>query len=115
MGDAAVPAMVVEEEEQEHVFRSRFPPVAVPDGVTVPEFVLDGAEAYADRVALVEAAAGGRSYTYGEVARDTARFARALRSVGVRKGTSSSSRSQTSPCTPSCRSGSCRRGPCSPA
>ncbi|KAB8095221.1 hypothetical protein EE612_023058 [Oryza sativa] len=86
MGDAAVPAMVVEEEEQEHVFRSRFPPVAVPDGVTVPEFVLDGAEAYADRVALVEAAAGGRSYTYGEVARDTARFARALRSVGVRKG-----------------------------
>uniref|UniRef100_A0A0E0KNY5 4-coumarate--CoA ligase n=1 Tax=Oryza punctata TaxID=4537 RepID=A0A0E0KNY5_ORYPU len=86
MGDAAVPVMVEEEEEQEHVFRSRFPPVAVPDGVTVPEFVLDGAEAYADKVALVEAAPGGRSYTYGEVARDTARFARALRSVGVRKG-----------------------------
>ncbi|KAL6634700.1 hypothetical protein ACP70R_027371 [Stipagrostis hirtigluma subsp. patula] len=85
MGDAAN-AIVVEEEEQEHIFRSRFPPVAVPDNVTVPEFVLAGAEAYADKVALVEAAPGGRSYTYGEVTRDVARFARALRSVGVRKG-----------------------------
>ncbi|XP_062185746.1 4-coumarate--CoA ligase-like 9 [Phragmites australis] len=84
MGDAAI--AVVEEEGQEHIFRSRFPPVAVPDDVTVPEFVLAGAEAYADKVALVEAAPGGRSYTYGEVARDMARFARALRSVGVRKG-----------------------------
>ncbi|KAL6851472.1 hypothetical protein ACP4OV_020405 [Aristida adscensionis] len=84
MGDAAV--AVVEEDEQEHVFRSRFPPVAVPDGVTVPEFVLAGAEAYAGKVALVEAAPGGRSYTYGEVVRDVARFARALRSVGVRRG-----------------------------
>ncbi|VAH46929.1 unnamed protein product [Triticum turgidum subsp. durum] len=85
MGDAAI-ALVEEEGEQEHIFRSRFPPVAVPDGVTVPDFVLAGAEAYADKVALVEAAPGGRSYTYGEVARDVARFARALRSVGIRKG-----------------------------
>ncbi|RLM75163.1 hypothetical protein C2845_PM15G03760 [Panicum miliaceum] len=85
MGDAAI-AAAREEEEAEHIFRSRFPPVAVPDDVTVPEFVLAGAEAYADKVALVEAAPGGRSYTYGEVCRDVARFARALRSVGVRKG-----------------------------
>jgi 4-coumarate--CoA ligase len=84
MGDAAI--AVMEEEEEEHIFRSRFPPVDVPDGITVPEFVLAGAEAYADKVALVEAAPGGRSYTYGEVARDVARFARALRSVGIRKG-----------------------------
>ncbi|KAM0824626.1 hypothetical protein ACQ4PT_070075 [Festuca glaucescens] len=83
MGDAAIAVM---EEEEEHIFRSRFPPVDVPDGITVPEFVLAGAEAYADKVALVEAAPGGRSYTYGEVARDVARFARALRSVGIRKG-----------------------------
>ena len=88
MGDAAIATMHLHdaEEEQEHIFRSRFPPVAVPDDVTVPEFVLAGAEAYADNVALVEAAPGGRSYTYGEVVRDVARFARALRSVGVRKG-----------------------------
>ncbi|GJN11852.1 hypothetical protein PR202_ga30083 [Eleusine coracana subsp. coracana] len=85
MGDAAVP-VVVEEEEEEHIFRSRFPAVTIPDDVTLPEFVLAGSEAYADKVALVEAAPGGRSYTYGEVARDVARFARALRSVGVRKG-----------------------------
>nr|CAB3486667.1 unnamed protein product [Digitaria exilis] len=84
MGDASIP--VVHDDEDEHIFRSRFPPVAVPDDVTVPEFVLAGAEAYANKVALVEAAPGGRSYTYGEVARDVARFARALRSVGVRKG-----------------------------
>nr|ACN32032.1 unknown [Zea mays] len=87
MGDAAIAVVhEADEEEQEHIFRSRFPPVDLPDDVTVPEFVLAGAEAYADKVALVEAAPGGRSYTYGEVARDVARFARALRSVGVRKG-----------------------------
>ncbi|XP_066347320.1 4-coumarate--CoA ligase-like 9 [Miscanthus floridulus] len=84
MGDA--PIAVVNEAEEEHIFRSRFPPVDLPDDVTVPEFVLAGAEAYADNVALVEAAPGGRSYTYGEVVRDVARFARALRSVGIRKG-----------------------------
>ncbi|CAL5028302.1 unnamed protein product [Urochloa decumbens] len=86
MGDAAAIAAAVHEEEEEHIFRSRFPPVTVPDDVTVPEFVLAGAEAYADKVALVEAAPGGRSYTYGEITRDVARFARALRSVGIRKG-----------------------------
>ncbi|XP_015691892.2 4-coumarate--CoA ligase-like 9 isoform X1 [Oryza brachyantha] len=86
MGDAAIAVVGEGDGEEEHIFRSRFPPVAVPDGVTVPEFVLDGAEAYADKVALVEAAPGGRSYTYGQVVRDTARFARALRSVGIRKG-----------------------------
>lgn len=88
MGDAAIATVHLHdaEEEQEHIFRSRFPPVTVPDDVTVPEFVLAGAEAYADKTALVEAAPGGRSYTYGEVARDVARFARALRSVGIRKG-----------------------------
>jgi hypothetical protein len=57
MGDAAI--AVMEEEEEEHIFRSRFPPVDVPDGITVPEFVLAGAEAYADKVALAEAAPGG--------------------------------------------------------
>ncbi|TVU13508.1 hypothetical protein EJB05_40568, partial [Eragrostis curvula] len=87
MGDAAAMGVVSEEhEEEEHIFRSRFPAVTVPDDVTVPEFVLAGAEAHADKVALVEAAPGGRSYTYGEVVRDVARFARALRSVGIRKG-----------------------------
>ncbi|CAN6242224.1 unnamed protein product [Urochloa humidicola] len=89
MGDAAAIATTMhgeKDEEKEHIFRSRFPPVTVPDDVTVPEFVLAGAEAYADKVALVEAAPGGRSYTYGEVTRDVARFARALRSVGIRKG-----------------------------
>ena len=86
MGDAAIAVVhQTEEEQEEHIFRSRFPPVDLPD-VTVPEFVLAGAEAYADKVALVEAAPGGRSYTYGEVAQDVARFARALRSIGIRKG-----------------------------
>lgn len=86
MGDAAIAAVHLHESEEEHIFRSRFPPVAVPDDVTVPEFVLAGAEAYADKTALVEAAPGGRSYTYGELVRDVARFARALRSIGVRRG-----------------------------
>ncbi|KAL5216132.1 hypothetical protein ABZP36_007533 [Zizania latifolia] len=85
MGDAAI-AIMEEGKEHEHVFQSRFPLVAVPDGITVPEFMLEGTDAYADMVALVEAVPGGRSYMYGEVVRDTARFARALRSMGIRKG-----------------------------
>ncbi|XP_020090286.1 4-coumarate--CoA ligase-like 9 [Ananas comosus] len=79
MGDAAT------NRKDQHIFRSRFPAVPVPEGVTLPEFVLEGAEGYADNVALVEAATGA-SYTYGEVARDTRRFAKALRSLGLRKG-----------------------------
>nr|CAD1827891.1 unnamed protein product [Ananas comosus var. bracteatus] len=79
MGDVAT------NDKDQHIFRSRFPAVPVPEGMTLPEFVLEGAERYADNVALVEAATGA-SYTYGEVARDTRRFAKALRSLGLRKG-----------------------------
>jgi 4-coumarate--CoA ligase len=53
-------AITVVEEQQEHIFRSRFSPVSVPDDVTMPEFVLAGAEAYVDKVALVEATPGGQ-------------------------------------------------------
>ncbi|GLU06216.1 hypothetical protein SLE2022_232650 [Rubroshorea leprosula] len=70
---------------EEHIFRSHYPPVPVPDDVTLPEFVLEGAEFYADKVAFVEAVTG-KAYTYGEVNRDTRRFAKALRSLGLRKG-----------------------------
>ncbi|KAF5726661.1 4-coumarate--CoA ligase-like 1 [Tripterygium wilfordii] len=71
--------------DDEHIFRSRFPAVLVPDNVTLPEFVLQGAELYADKVAFVESVTA-KAYTYGEVVRDTRRFAKALRSVGLRKG-----------------------------
>ncbi|WOK94391.1 4-coumarate--CoA ligase-like 1 [Canna indica] len=71
--------------EEQHIFRSKHSPVPVPEHITLPEFVLENAGAYADKVAVVEASTG-KSYTYGEVARDTRRFARALRSVGLRKG-----------------------------
>ncbi|KAL5552619.1 hypothetical protein UlMin_040020 [Ulmus minor] len=70
---------------EEHIFRSRYPPVQVPDDLTLPEFVLQGAELYADKVAFVEAVTG-KQYTHGEVVRDTRRFAAALRSLGIRKG-----------------------------
>ncbi|XP_050204728.1 4-coumarate--CoA ligase-like 1 [Mercurialis annua] len=69
----------------EHIFRSRFPAVPVPENVTIPEFVLQDAELYADKVAFVEAVTG-KSYTYGEVANESRRFAKALRSIGLRKG-----------------------------
>ncbi|OVA19325.1 AMP-dependent synthetase/ligase [Macleaya cordata] len=72
-------------EEEEHVFRSRFPAVSVPDNMTLPEFVLHEAELYADKVAVVETITG-KEYTYGQVIRDTHRFAMALRSLGLRKG-----------------------------
>ncbi|KAK8627542.1 hypothetical protein V6N13_135151 [Hibiscus sabdariffa] len=51
------------EDEDEHVFLSKYPPVPVPDNLTLPEFVLQDAELYADNVAFVEAVSG-KSYTY---------------------------------------------------
>lgn len=68
----------------EHIFRSRFPPVPVPD-VSLPEFVLHGWEAHADRVAFVEPVSG-KTYTHAEVVRDVRRFSKALRAIGLRKG-----------------------------
>lgn len=55
------------------------------DTTTLPDFVLRDAHEYADKVALVEVDTG-KSYTYGEVVRNTARFAKALGSLGLRKG-----------------------------
>ena len=69
--------------EEEHIFRGRG--VSLPDGLTLPEFVLEGAERYADKVALVEHISG-KKYTYGEVARDVGRLGKALRSLGLRRG-----------------------------
>ncbi|XP_065875663.1 4-coumarate--CoA ligase-like 1 [Euphorbia lathyris] len=72
-------------QEQEHIFRSRYPPVLVPENVTIPQFVLENAELYANNVAFVDSLTG-KSYTYGEFTRETKRFAKALRSIGLRKG-----------------------------
>lgn len=72
-------------EPKEHIFRSRYPAVPVPENVTIPDFVLQDAELYADKVAFVEALTG-KAYTYGEVVRETRRFAKALRSIGLKKG-----------------------------
>ncbi|TQE09230.1 hypothetical protein C1H46_005165 [Malus baccata] len=72
-------------QEDEHIFGSRSPSVRVPDNITLPEFVLQNAELYAGNVAFVEAVTG-KKITYGEVVRDTRRFAKALRSLGLRKG-----------------------------
>ncbi|XP_060191634.1 4-coumarate--CoA ligase-like 1 [Lycium barbarum] len=74
-----------QQEEGEHIFRSRYPPVQVPDNVTLPDFVLHNVELYADKLAFVDATTS-KGYTYGEVARDIRRFAKALRSLGLRKG-----------------------------
>ncbi|KAJ1441444.1 AMP-dependent synthetase/ligase [Sesbania bispinosa] len=71
--------------EEEHVFRSQYSPVPIPDNVTLPEFVLQHAELYADKVAFVDAVTG-KGITYNEVVRDTQRFSKALRSLGLRKG-----------------------------
>lgn len=70
--------------QDEHIFRSHYPPVQVPE-VTLPDFVLQDAEFYSLNVAFVDAATG-KTYTYGEVSRDVRRFARALRLLGARTG-----------------------------
>uniref|UniRef100_J3LWQ1 Uncharacterized protein n=1 Tax=Oryza brachyantha TaxID=4533 RepID=J3LWQ1_ORYBR len=40
MGDATIAVVGEGDGEEEHIFRSRFPPMAMPEGVTVPEFKL---------------------------------------------------------------------------
>ncbi|KAL0450480.1 UNVERIFIED_CONTAM: 4-coumarate--CoA ligase-like 1 [Sesamum latifolium] len=71
--------------QEEIVFRSKYPPVQVPDDVTLPEFVLSNVELYQDKVAFVDSVTG-KGCTYGDVSRDVKRFSRALRSLGLRKG-----------------------------
>ena len=56
----------------------------MPD-ITLPEFVLQNAELYANKVAFVEAVTGNE-VTYSDVVRDTRRFSKALSSLGIRKG-----------------------------
>ncbi|GAY44127.1 4-coumarate--CoA ligase-like 1 [Citrus sinensis] len=81
----SVPVPLAAAHDEEHIFRSRHPAVPVLENVTLPDFVLQDAELYADKVAFVEAVSG-KAYTYAQVARDTRRFAKALRSLGLRKG-----------------------------
>ncbi|KAK4393179.1 4-coumarate--CoA ligase-like 1 [Sesamum angolense] len=71
--------------QEEIIFHSKYPPVQVPDDVTLPEFVLSNVELYQDKVAFVDSVTG-KGCTYGEVSRDVKRFSRALRSLGLRKG-----------------------------
>lgn len=81
----SVPVPLAAAHDEEHIFRSRHPAVPVLENVTLPDFVLQDAELYEDKVAFVEAVTG-KAYTYAQVARDTRRFAKALRSLGLRKG-----------------------------
>ncbi|XVE85346.1 hypothetical protein DITRI_Ditri17bG0083600 [Diplodiscus trichospermus] len=83
--ETPTPIQHSEENGEFHIFRSKYPPVPVPDNLTLPEFVLQDAELYGDKVAFVEAVSG-KAYTYGDVVRDARRFAKALRSIGLRKG-----------------------------
>ncbi|VFQ58473.1 unnamed protein product [Cuscuta campestris] len=70
---------------EDHIFRSKYPSVQVPDDMTLPDFVLHNIEPYTNNVALVDSTTG-KEYTYGQVLRDIRRFAKALRSLGLRKG-----------------------------
>ncbi|PWA56446.1 acyl-CoA synthetase 5 [Artemisia annua] len=75
---------VTKEDDNEIIFRSRYPTVPIPD-LTLPEFVLKDAELYADNVAFVDAATK-KTYTYGQVVKDVRRFSKGLRSLGLRTG-----------------------------
>ncbi|KAL6521696.1 4-coumarate--CoA ligase-like 1 [Orobanche gracilis] len=71
--------------QEEIIFRSKYPPVHVPDDLTLPDFVLSNVEPYHDNMAFVDSITG-KGHTYGEVKRDVGRFSKALRSLGLRKG-----------------------------
>ncbi|KAL6001836.1 4-coumarate--CoA ligase-like 1 [Asimina triloba] len=73
------------QDEEEHIYRSQYPAVPVPSNLTLPEFVLQDADSFSDKVAIVDAVTG-KSFTYGQLLRDTRRFAKALiRSLGLRR------------------------------
>ncbi|CAN8245290.1 unnamed protein product [Cochlearia groenlandica] len=74
-----------QKQENEYIFRSLYPSVPIPENLTLPEFVLQGVEEFTDKVAFVEAVTG-KAVTYGDVVRDTKRLAKALTSLGLRKG-----------------------------
>lgn len=76
---------LTKDDDEEIVFKSRYPSVPIPDNLTLPEFVLKDSESYADHVAFVDAVTK-RSYTHGQVVRDVRRFSKALRSLGLRTG-----------------------------
>ncbi|KAL2652730.1 hypothetical protein R1flu_020858 [Riccia fluitans] len=76
----------VDTEEEEIIFESRLPSFELPDvDMTLPEFVFDGFEPYADKVAIVDSS-DGRKYTYGEFTRLIKNTASGLASIGVKKG-----------------------------
>jgi acyl-CoA synthetase (AMP-forming)/AMP-acid ligase II len=66
------------------IFTSPFPDVDIP-GTPLTPFVLRHADRLAAKPAVVDAASG-RSYTYGQLARDVRRLAAGLRARGFRRG-----------------------------
>jgi acyl-CoA synthetase (AMP-forming)/AMP-acid ligase II len=66
------------------IFKSPHPDVQIPNIALTP-YVLDGAERWRDRVAIVEAASG-RSYTYGQIADGVRSLSAGLHEKGFKKG-----------------------------
>ena len=66
------------------IYESPHPDVDIPD-VSLPSFILDGAEARADRPALIDGPSG-RTLTYGELQQATAACAGGLAARGLEKG-----------------------------
>ncbi|BBM98203.1 4-coumarate--CoA ligase [Marchantia polymorpha subsp. ruderalis] len=74
--------------EREYIFESKLPAYPIADSaidMTLPEFVLDGAEQDFDRVAIVDSS-DGRQYTYSEFRRLVKNVAAGLASLGIHKG-----------------------------
>src|SRR5947209_18154793 len=66
------------------IFRSRFPDVEIPE-VGLAEFVIEKAETYGDRPALIDGPTG-RTVTYAGLARTVRALAAGLTQRGFRKG-----------------------------
>ncbi|CAN6487368.1 unnamed protein product [Victoria cruziana] len=76
----------LEKGETEHIFRSQFPAVRVPENLTVTEFVLQDWQLYADNIAIVEAQTG-KQLTYSQLVRHIDSFRHALKTeFGIKRG-----------------------------
>ncbi|CAM6093302.1 unnamed protein product [Calypogeia fissa] len=69
----------------EYIYQSSIPPFKFPQNITLPQFVLEAAECYSDRIAIVDSS-DERKYTYGQVQTLVKNVTAGLVELGIKKG-----------------------------
>lgn len=67
------------------IFRSPHPDISIPDNLSLPDFIFQNIDSFADKPALIDGPSG-RGLTYGQLYQDIQRFARGLHRQGFSRG-----------------------------